>query len=264
VIAGVGTGETEDERVVLSVVERFCQEKGAPLFLHGRDFFVEPIGEGRWDYWAMKRRGCCQLREKIKGLSSNLKGKYQMLNSGLALATLEILGQFGFAVDDATIRSGLQEVSWPGRLESFCLSRDDGSLVDCRSEDCLHYLLDGAHNPAGVISLCEALENDYEYDRLILVWAAMSDKDFRVALPQIARLARIIIFTRLEYERSAQPEQLLQLLPADVQERVLCENSFKSALAKAAELAGKNDLICIAGSLYLIGEARKVLRGEII
>jgi len=264
VIAGVGTGETEDERVVLSVVERFCKEKGAPLFLHGRDFFVEPIGEGRWDYWAMKRRGCCQLREKIKGLSSNLKGKYQMLNSGLALATLEILGQFGFAVDDATIRSGLQEVSWPGRLESFCLSRDDGSLVDCRSEDCLHYLLDGAHNPAGVVSLCEALENDYEYDRLILVWAAMSDKDFRVALPQIARLARIIIFTRLEYERSAQPEQLLQLLPADVQERVLCENSFKSALAKAAELAGKNDLICIAGSLYLIGEARKVLRGEII
>ena len=264
VVSGVGTGETEDERVVLSVVERFCREKKAPLLLHGRDFFVEPTGEGRWDYWAMKRKGCCQLREKIKGLSSNLKGKYQMLNSGLALATVEILAQLGFPVDDATIRSGLLEVSWPGRLESFCLSRHDGSLVDCRSEDCLHYLLDGAHNPAGVASLCEALENDYAYDRLILVWAAMSDKDFRVALPQIARLAGIIIFTRLEYERSAQPEQLLQLLPLDLHDRVFCENSMKAALSKAAGLAGNNDMICIAGSLYLIGEARKVLRGAII
>ena len=156
------------------------------------------------------------------------------------------------------------EVSWPGRLESFCLSRDDGALVDCTSEDALHYLLDGAHNPAGVTSLCEVLENDYEYDRLILVWAAMSDKDFRVALPQIARLAGVIIFTRLEYERSAQPEQMLHALPVEMHDRVLCENSMHAALAKAAELANNNDLICIAGSLYLIGEARKLLRGEVI
>ena len=77
VVSGVGTGATEEERIVLSVVERVCNERKAPLFLHGRDFFVEPTGEGRWDYWAMKRKGCCQLREKIKGLSSNLKGKYR-------------------------------------------------------------------------------------------------------------------------------------------------------------------------------------------
>jgi dihydrofolate synthase/folylpolyglutamate synthase len=83
-------------------------------------------------------------------------------------------------------------------------------------------------------------------------------------LPQIARLAGIIIFTRLEYERSAQPEQLLQLLPLDLHDRVFCENSMKAALSKAAGLAGNNDMICIAGSLYLIGEARKVLRGAII
>lgn len=264
VVSGVGTGETEEERIVLDVVEKFCRERKAPLLLHGRDFFVEPTDAGRWDYWAMKRQGCCQLREKIQGLSSSLKGKYQMLNSGLALAALEILAQSGFPVDDATIRSGLLEVSWPGRLESFCLSRTDGTLVDCRGDNVLHYLLDGAHNPAGVASLCEALENDYEYDRLILVWAAMADKDFRAALPQIAGLAAKIIFTRLEYERSAQPEQLLHLLPEDLHERVFCENSMKAALSKAAGLAGSNDLICIAGSLYLIGEARKMLRGEII
>jgi dihydrofolate synthase/folylpolyglutamate synthase len=107
VISGVGTGETEEERVVLTVVERFCNERKAPLFLHGRDFFVEPTRDGKWDYWAMKRKGCCKLREKKQGLLSSLKGRFQMLNSGLALATLEILDQFGFSVDDAIIRSGI-------------------------------------------------------------------------------------------------------------------------------------------------------------
>jgi dihydrofolate synthase/folylpolyglutamate synthase len=263
VVSGVGTGETEEERVVLAVVERFCNERKAPLFLHGRDFFVEPAMDGRWDYWAMKRKGCCQLREKRQGLLSSLKGRCQMLNSGLALATLEILDQFGFSVNDAITRSGLLEVSWPGRLESFCLSRDDGSPVECTSENSLNYLLDGAHNPAGIAALSEALENDYEYNRLILVWAAMSDKDFRGALPQIGRLAGVIIFTRLEYERSAMPEQLVDALPVDMQHRAVCEKDLDAALAKAAGIAGPADLICIAGSLYLVGEARKKLLGEI-
>ena len=264
VVSGVGTGETDEERVVLAVVEHFCREKNAPLFLHGRDFFMEQVKDDSWNYWAMRRKGCCQLREKIRGLSSSLKGKYQMLNTGLALATMELLGQFGYSMDDSQIHSGLQKVFWPGRLESFCLSRNDGSLVECSTANSLRYLLDGAHNPAGVATLTEALRNDYEYERLILVWAAMSDKDFLTPLPLICSLAQVIIFTRLEYERSAQPQQLLNALPVEMRERAVCINSMKAALATAAELAGKNDLICIAGSLYLVGEARKVLRGEII
>ena len=136
--------------------------------------------------------------------------------------------------------------------------------MDCTVEDSLHYLLDGAHNPAGIISLQEALENDFQYDRLILVWASMSDKDFRAGLPQISRQAQVIILTRLEYERSAQPEELLEAMPENIQDRVICENSLDAALAKAAELADHNDLICIAGSLYLIGEARARLLGKII
>ena len=58
--------------------------------------------------------------------------------------------------------------------------------------------------------------------------------------------------------------QLLDVLPVEIKDRAICEYSLDAALAKAAELAGRNDLICIAGSLYLIGEARKMLRGEII
>jgi dihydrofolate synthase/folylpolyglutamate synthase len=263
-VSGVGIGETEDERIVLSVVERFCQERKAPHFLYGRDFFVEPAGDSGWNYWAMKRRGCCRLREKITGLQTNLKGKYQLVNTGVALATLEFLDQFGFSVDESQIRSGLLKVSWPGRLETFCLSKSTGSLVNCSDKDALHYILDGAHNPAGIIALEDALENDFQYDRLILLWAAMSDKEYGKVLPQIAGLARIIIFTRLDYERSARPEDLRDALPVEIRDRAILEYTLDAALAKAAELAGRNDLICIAGSLYLVGEARKMLLGELI
>jgi dihydrofolate synthase/folylpolyglutamate synthase len=186
-----------------------------------------------------------------------------MVNSGLALATLEILAPHNFTVDDAVIRSALPQISWSGRLESFCLSGEDGNVVPCTGKNGLHFLLDGAHNPAGIAALCDALEHDFEYDRLILVWAAMADKDFRTSLPRIARLADIIIFTRLEYDRSASPEELRQALPPVVQQRALCENTPNGALAKAAALAGPADLICIGGSLYLVGEARKKLLGEI-
>jgi dihydrofolate synthase/folylpolyglutamate synthase len=265
IVSGVGIGESADEKVVLGVVEDKCREKHAPLYLHGRDFFVEQGNDDTWDYWAMKRKdGCCKLREKINGLSSNLKGKYQMINAGVALATLEMLDQHGFTVDDTAIREGLKEVAWPGRLEHFCLNRESKEQVDCGSKGSISYLLDGAHNPAGVESLREALENDFDYDRLILVWGAMEDKDLSKTLPVIAPQTDILILTMVEYERSAEPDQLLDILPPGIHDRVIKEKSLVKALAKAAKLADERDLICIAGSLYMIGEARKLLLGEIV
>jgi len=265
IVSGVGIGESADEKVVLGVVEDKCREKHAPLYLHGRDFFVEQGKDDTWDYWAMKRKdGCCKLREKINGLSSNLKGKYQMINTGVALATLEMLDQHGFSVDDAVIREGLQEVAWPGRLEHFCLNGETNERVECGSRGSISYLLDGAHNPAGVESLCEALANEFDYDRLILLWAAMEDKDLSKTLPVIAPQTDILILTMVEYERSAEPDQLLDILPPGIHDRVIKEKSLAKALAKAAELADESDLICIAGSLYMIGEARKLLLGEIV
>jgi dihydrofolate synthase/folylpolyglutamate synthase len=264
-VSGVGIGETDDERSVLGMIEDKCREKHAPLYLYGRDFYVEQVNNGTWDYWAMKRKdGCCKLREKINGLSFSLKGNYQMVNTGVALATLEMLGQHGFSVDDAVIRKGMQEVAWPGRLEHFCLNRQNKEQVECGSNGSVSYLLDGAHNPAGVESLREALGNDFDYDRLILLWAAMEDKDLSKTLPVIAPQADILILTMVEYERSAEPGQLMDILPSDVQDKTICERSLGAALDKAAEMGGENDLICIAGSLYMIGEARKLLLGEIV
>ena len=125
------------------------------------------------------------------------------------------------------------------------------------------YLLDGAHNPAGVESLREALVSEFRYDRLILVWACMGDKDVAATLTTIAPLADRIIFTRPESERSATPEQLTAILPAEECFKAQSAATVAEALILAANLARSGDLLCVAGSLYLVGAARKILLGEV-
>lgn len=261
VVCGVEPNEFDTDGVALRVIEDVCRSQTAPLYLHGRDFLAEPVSGG-WNYWGMKRRGCCRVRERLNGLVCNMTGEHQATNAALALAALEILAPLGFTVSEQAIRLGLSEAFWPGRLEYFCLSSATGEKADCTDSHARRYLLDGAHNPAGVRTLKKALQDNYDYKNLILVWGAMSDKDSTATLPDIAPLAARIILTKQRSDRSADPEALMQLLPSYSRECCLCIPSVAGALNKAAGLATPDDLICIAGSLYLVGEARGILRGE--
>ncbi|MDO9042138.1 MAG: cyanophycin synthetase, partial [Desulfocapsaceae bacterium] len=136
--------------------------------------------------------------------------------------------------------------------------------VQATDKDTICYLLDGAHNPAGVESLVLTLRQEYEYKRLIVVWGAMLDKDLGNTLPLIAKLAAILLLTRPEGERAATPEQLLENLDAETRKRCECIAQVDQALARAEALAKAGDLIVVAGSLYLIGAVRKSLLGELV
>ncbi|OGQ88883.1 MAG: bifunctional folylpolyglutamate synthase/dihydrofolate synthase [Deltaproteobacteria bacterium RIFOXYD12_FULL_56_24] len=255
VVAGLDADES------LTVVVQVCGERKAPLFLLGREFAAVPGHEGRWDY-----RGIDDSHS-LAGLQCRLKGGYQIGNAALALAALEAIATT-LPVSGEAIRQGLLSVAWPGRLEYFCLA--DGNPVDCppgsatgQLASLRRYLLDGAHNPAGVESLREALVSEFGYRRLILVWACMGDKDVVATLATIAPLAARIIFTRPESERSATPEQLTAILAEEERGKTQGAETVGEALSIAAEMAQSGDLICVAGSLYLVGAARKILLGEV-
>jgi dihydrofolate synthase/folylpolyglutamate synthase len=252
VVAGVAADDS------LAVVAQVCQERNAPLFLLGREFDAIRGPEGSWQY-----RG---IDHSLADLHCRLKGGYQIGNAALALAALETIAAT-LPVTGEAIRQGLLSVSWPGRLEYFCLA--DGTPVACPAEGATgqpklrRYLLDGAHNPAGVESLREALVSEFRYNHLILVWACMGDKDVAATLTAIAPLTDKIIFTRPESERSATPEQLVAILAEKERGKAQSAPTVKEALALAAEMAQSGDLICVAGSLYLVGAARKILLGEV-
>jgi len=236
------------------VIKQTCSERQAPLFLLGRDFdgFDRDADNSLWQYKGMD--GVI-----LKNLPLAMKGSYQVSNASLALAAVQLLQRQGYAVTEDHIRTGLARTRWPGRLESFRLN-DQGELVDIPAEG-LHFLLDGAHNPAGVMALKQALEDDFSSKRLILVWGAMADKDLQTTLQVIAPLADTIIFTRPESERSATADQLRATLPPTMRQKVVLTQSVQEAIDQARETATPDDLICIAGSLYLVGAARHLLLG---
>ncbi|MHB8149517.1 MAG: bifunctional folylpolyglutamate synthase/dihydrofolate synthase [Desulfobulbia bacterium] len=254
VVAGVGPDDS------LAVVAQVCEERKAPLFLLGREFDAIRGPKGSWEYRGIDHG------HSLANLHCRLKGGYQIGNAALALAALETISGT-LPVPGEAIRQGLLSVSWPGRLEYFCL--EDGNLVECPAESATgqpslrRYLLDGAHNPAGVESLRDALVSEFRYDHLILVWGCMGDKDVAATLIAIAPLAERIIFTRPESERSATPEQLAAILPEEERSKTLSAPTVKEALALATGMAQSGDLICVAGSLYLVGAARKILLGEV-
>ena len=228
------------------VIRKSCNLKQAPLFLLGRDFdgvCMHPETR-HWDY-----RGMHGLI--LDNLPVAMRGNYQVGNAALALAAVQLLREQGYALSEQDIRTGLTRTRWPGRLESLSL-------------DNRCFLLDGAHNPAGVLALKQSLEDEFSGKRIILVWAAMADKDLETTLQTIAPLADCIIFTRPESERSASAAQLLALLPPEMQPRAIATQSVSAALELAQKKAESEDLICVAGSLYLVGAARELLKGAVI
>ena len=119
-------------------------------------------------------------------------------------------------------------------------------------------VLDGAHNPAAMKVLADALPATLPFRRLLLVIGIMQDKDIPGILAPIVPLADRVFLTRAQYLRSAAPEKLLSFLERD---RGKCRlfPALSQAIDQAVREAADEDLICITGSLFVVGEARAYL-----
>ena len=175
-------------------------------------------------------------------LSTPLPGEHQARNAALAVRAAELWAEAGPRIGADAIRAGVETVRWPGRLESF---RAGGRTV----------LLDGCHNAEGAAALARFLDD--AGIRGDLVFGAMADKQIeeigRLLLPRVARVR----FTAPAVERACPPEELASRL-SDLAPESSTAPSVESALA--AELASaRTEPIIVAGSLYLVGEARALL-----
>jgi dihydrofolate synthase/folylpolyglutamate synthase len=206
----------------------------APFFRYGREFSLLD-SEGR----TFTYQG---IRWMIPGLQTNLLGRHQRVNAVNALALLESAMEGTFSISQQAIRNGLQHVRWRGRLD--VIQRDP--LV----------ILDGAHNPSGaqvVFDFLHSQIHDCPGRKLILVVGMMRDKNhqgfLRVLLPLVDRL----ILTQPRMERAASVEELKQAVDRDDLVPYLLSDSW-DAFCQAKEIANSRDLICVTGSLFLVGE----------
>jgi dihydrofolate synthase/folylpolyglutamate synthase len=222
---------------VLHLFLKICQEKGAPYFRVGKEFRYARAEDGDFHYEGLNR--------KLWSIHLNLKGFHQILNATTALGAMEVLEELGYRVTTEAMVEGLSGVNWPGRLETVSFSP--------------RVILDGAHNPAGALVLKESLEKEFQYQHLILLIGIMKDKDIPSMLHLLAPLADHIILTRPQTNRAASPDLLKRLLGRNGRKAEIIED-LNMAIEKGLSLIQGDDLFCITGSLYTVGEARAYFR----
>jgi dihydrofolate synthase / folylpolyglutamate synthase len=175
----------------------------------------------------------------------NLRGEHQIINARTAIHLAEELRQKGLCIAKAAIEAGLQNVQWAGRLE----------LIEYEGRQ---LLLDGAHNMAGAKTLQEFL-HAYERDiPITMIFGAMSDKAIAGMAEMLFPFATTLIATRINNPRSADP---IVISEAATQLATPCIRAefVATALQEALQRTPTNGLICICGSLYLIGEVKRLL-----
>ncbi|HEV8440572.1 MAG TPA: folylpolyglutamate synthase/dihydrofolate synthase family protein [Methylomirabilota bacterium] len=224
-IALTARQDPEAERVLL----RRAAEVGVPLWIEGRDLHARVRGftlEGqRLDLtgpgWRLEDVGC------------RLLGVFQPVNALLAVAAARELG-----AGEHAIRGGLGTVQWPGRFQ--ILQRDPVVI------------LDGAHNPAGARALAASLAAYFPGQPVTLVLGISADKDQTGILAALAPLASRLILTAYSSPRAASPTALRAAVPSTAA-RVEIAGSLTEALSLALAKPS-TPVVCVAGSLYLIGE----------
>ena len=203
-------------------------------YLWDREFQLEPSSVG----YVYSATGVT-----LDSLDLSLRGRFQLVNAASAITAARLLYDAGFTVTDDAIRKGLATAVWPGRLELF--------------EGAPPVLLDGAHNPAGAISLCESLK-DFSYKRLFLVIGTMADKAWQDTVAPLLSFADKVITVAPAIERALAAEELACYCRGTGVD-AFSAGAVNAGLANAKKLANSDDLILVTGSLFTVGEARAMM-----
>jgi dihydrofolate synthase/folylpolyglutamate synthase len=235
----VALGPIEGE--ALAVIQQVAARHGGRIVRPGAHYRLEGSSPQDFSYAGPSWR--------LGHLRCGLAGSHQVGNAGCALAILEAATEHDLCVPEAAIRSGLAMVAWDGRLEYV----GDRPAI----------LLDGAHNPAAAGVLAEFLSHELatgRFERLLLVLGMMKDKRPRAFLEPLLPLLNDLILTRAEISRAAPADMLASaIMPLPIVPHLT--DSPAEALALARRLASPEDLVCVAGSLMLVGDVKALLRG---
>ncbi|MBI2877796.1 MAG: bifunctional folylpolyglutamate synthase/dihydrofolate synthase [Candidatus Tectomicrobia bacterium] len=237
---GIPVVSSEQRAEVASCLEEVCRAHGVQLILQGRDFRGEILSSDREGV----RFHFSGSRGRLQGLRTPLLGRHQAENAATALAICQELGEEGFPCSEEAIRCGLERTCWRGRIE--ILSHDPLVIVD------------GAHNPAAISALQDALEELFPSKRKIMVFGVLKDKDYAKMLATLAPWAEKLVLTRPPIDRGADPTHVAEKLGLNFQQKGVIIKDAPAALDYARQCASAGDLVCVTGSLYLVAEALKL------
>ncbi|MBS0170128.1 MAG: bifunctional folylpolyglutamate synthase/dihydrofolate synthase [Nitrospira sp.] len=229
------------EAAAMRVMEERASAEAAPVYGLDRDF--RWIGESTAD--------CAYegLLHRYAHLECPLQGRFQLDNLACSLALIELAQEKGVAVSEPAIRAGLRQVAWEGRLDVI------GQAPTV--------MVDGAHNPAAATVLAEYLaewRRTRPAGRITLIVGMMRDKHPREFLAPLLPIVDELILTQADLPRASSGSELHALLTGAAPAARVAPTPA-DAMAMATRSAAASDLICVTGSLMLVGEIKALFRG---
>lgn len=242
---GVPAVSAPQEPGVVEALSAVAASVEAPFHLCGRDIDVTVRFEATSNIGPHHRVSLSSPRNEFDHILSPLKGEHQAWNCALALSILDKLCERGFKTPAAKVTQGMARTRMPGRLEQVSSSP--------------RIVLDGAHNAASMACLMKALASLMPSESMVVIFGCAADKDITGMLDVVARSADKVIFTAVPGSaRAADPKELARRL-AESGKMSQVARDVSEALALARKAVGREDLICVTGSLYLVAEAKKAL-----
>lgn len=220
---------------VYNVINKICLQKNSNLYYYNTveiniksEDLYKTVFSIKTDYY------------KYDNIILNMIGEYQIYNAATALLSVEALKDIGIHISNENVLKGLEEAYWQGRME----------LV---SEN-PYTILDGAHNVDGIAMLSEYIKKHFSNKNITLLIGVLKDKEYKKMLDMLIPLAHNIIITEPISSRALTIETL---------ETIVSKSIYKQKdIAKAFNIAQKitkpDEIIICAGSLYLIGELKKI------
>ena len=234
---------TAAQGVALDIIRQQAEEKNADIFVAGEDFSAEFIScETNFQRLEFSSGLLGAVREPY---TLHLLGKHQIENAAVAVMAAKLIHNLDDRITNKTIDDALSLVSWPARFERVEMGRQK-------------IIIDGAHNPAGMVALQESLDLYYPAEERVLLLGILKDKDIDTMLDILLRPNDTVVVTVPHSDRASDPQLLAGKVAAHVQHvEAIADND--EAMNRALELANGEKLLVMAGSLYLVGELRKML-----
>jgi len=231
----VVTGVKQKEAI--EVLKNIAQKQEAPLFRLGEHFRVRKNkGSNTFSYV-----GTGSTWENMK---AGLQGNHQIENAALALAACEILNRHDTNFNIKQIKEGLVKTDWPGRMEVVSQTP--------------YVILDGAHNLMAARKLAKFISENLAKNKTTLLIGILNDKPYKGMLKPLLPLCRRVILTKPTINRALEPE-ILHKFAKDFVEDIEIIPSVKDAFFYAMETVSSDEAICVAGSLYVVGEVKQAL-----
>jgi dihydrofolate synthase / folylpolyglutamate synthase len=228
----------QNDPLVKDVVVERCRQKNAKLIDVSERYTVHPLthnAQGQ-SFKVAGPHGEHTLHMQMLGI-------HQMQNAATALAVAEALIENGAKIRPLAIHEGIANAEIAGRAEQIT-----GKPI---------VLLDGAHNGESAKALVETIQRHFDYDRCFLILGANTDKQMKQICQILSELEPVTVFaTASESQKAMRPARVAEDATQVGLNTIMCK-TVDEAIRLARKEAGPEDLICVTGSLYLVGEVRE-------